>query len=175
MALHRTRSIPSLVILGGLLLCSLLVRPIPSPAETEPTAKPKSEPRPLEVSRPRGLCDTPFSLTLTASSADAVIRYTLDGSEPTPKNGDAYSSPLKISTTTLMRAAAFKEGTRVSAVTTHSYLFLDQIHHQPKDPAGFPSGPRAWNGMPSAYQMDPRVVDDPAYRDRMREALKSLP
>jgi CotH kinase protein/Chitobiase/beta-hexosaminidase C-terminal domain len=175
MPLSRSHSIPSLVMLGSLLSCGLLLRPIPSPAEAEPTAKANGKLLPLEASTPRGLCDAPFSLTLTTPSDDAVIRYTLDGTEPTPKNGDTYSVPLKISKTTLLRAAAFKERTRVSAVATYSYLFVDQILHQPKDPPGFPSGPQAWSGMPSAYQMDAGVVNDPAYRDRMRDAFKSLP
>jgi hypothetical protein len=160
---------------GALLLCCLLLRPIASGAEVEPSAKAKRKLLPLEASTPRGLCDAPFSLTLTSPSKDAVIRYTLDGTEPTLKNGDTYSPPLRISKTTLMRAAAFKEGTRISAVTTCSYLFLDQILHQPKDPPGFPSGPQAWTGMPPAYQVDARVVNDPAYRNRMHDAFKSLP
>ena len=64
---------------------------------------------------------------------------------------------------------------RVSAIGTHSYLFLDQILHQPKDPEGYPAGPRAWGGQPAAFAMDARVVDDPAYHDRMKDSLRSLP
>jgi hypothetical protein len=114
-------------------------------------------------------------LKLATAAEDAVIRYTLDGTEPMLTNGALYSAALRISNTTLLRAAAFKKGARVSAITTQSYLFLDQILRQPKEPQGFPSGPRAWNGMPSAYQMDARVVNDTAYRERMGEAFKSLP
>jgi hypothetical protein len=175
-ALNRSHSMPSFSAVGNLLSCCLLfLRPIPSLAEAEPSAKENSKVVPIEASIPRGLCDVPFALTLTAPSDDAMIRYTLDGTEPTPNNGDTYSVPLKISKTTLLRVAAFKGRTRVSAVSTYSYLFVDQILHQPNDPPGFPSGSNAWSGMPPAYQMDERVVNDPAYRDRMRDALKSLP
>jgi hypothetical protein len=127
------------------------------------------------ASEPRGLHDAPFSLKLAAAAPESTIRYTLDGTQPTPANSALYSAPLRISKTTLVRAAAFRERARVSAVSTHSYLFFDQILHQPKEPPGFPCGPRAWNGMPSAYQMDARVVNDPAYHERMREAFTSLP
>jgi hypothetical protein len=164
-----------LMVLGILLSCGLVLWPFSSLAEVESPAKANAKLPPLKASHPRGLCDAPFSLTLTTPSEGAVIRYTQDGTEPTPANGDTYKAPLKISNTTLLRAAAFKERARVSAVTTLSYLFVDQILQQPQEPAGFPFGPRAWSGMPSVYQMDARVVKDPVYRDRMRDALKSLP
>jgi hypothetical protein len=129
----------------------------------------------LNVSVPRGWFDAPFSLALSGAPEGASIRYTLDGTDPTPTNGKVYAEPLPISKTTLLRIAAFRAGGRVSASTTHSYLSFDDVLHQPKEPAGFPTGPRAWNGGPPAYQMDPRVIADPAYADRTREALRSLP
>ena len=129
----------------------------------------------VAASAPRGYCEAPFFLKLTTASKSAVIRYTVDGTEPTLTNGDAYSAPLEISKTTLLRAAAFDDRERGSAITRLSYLFLDQILSQPKDPPGFPSGSRAWNRGPSVYEMDARVVDDPVYRDRMRDALRALP
>jgi hypothetical protein len=109
------------------------------------------------------------------NSSDGVIRYTQDGTEPTLTNGEVYSAPLKISKTTLLRAAAFNDKERVSTVTTQSYFFLDQVLTQPKAPAGFPSGPGAWRGMTPAYQMDARVVGDPVYSGRMGDAFRSLP
>ena len=163
MALKRVWPIPFAVMAGGFVAYWFWLRPVQAGANLPE----------ITASVSRGLCDAPFSVKLAAASEDAVIRYTLDGTEPTLRNGALYSSPLRISKTTLLRAAAFKERARVSAVTTHSYLFLDQILHQPKEPPGFPSGPRAWNGMPSAYQMDARVVNDPAYHERMREAINS--
>ena len=129
----------------------------------------------LAVSVPRGLHDAPFSLQLTSAAEGALIRYTLDGSEPTLANGITYSAPLAVSITTLLRAVAFKERAPVSATATYSYIFLDQTLHQSNAPPGVPSGPRVWNEMPSAYQMDSRVVSNPAYRGRMRAAFESLP
>jgi hypothetical protein len=162
-------------MLGTLLWCCLLIYPSPLPAESKPVAKANSKLLPLNASNTRGLFDSPFSVTLTSAPDSAVIRYTLDGTEPTLENGETYSGPLKIARTTLLRAAAFKEGAHVSAVTTHSYLSIDQILNQPRNPPGFPSGPNVWTGMPSAYHMDERVVNDAAYRDRIRDAFNSLP
>lgn len=125
-----------------------------------------------EFNPPRGLCDAPFFLTLTCDTPGAMIRYTTDGTAPTQTSGTVYTGPIAVDGTTYLRAAAFRAGWMASAVQTHSYLFLDQILHQPKNPAGFPS---SWNGTAADYEMDPDVVDAPAYRSLARAALKTLP
>src|SRR5262245_29634080 len=142
-------------------------------AAAESPSKPKLPQ--VSVHGPRGLCEKPISATITTPVDSASLRYTTDGSEPALMNGTEFAAPLLISNTTLLRVAAFKNGARASLVATYSYLFLEQILAQPKDPPGLPSGPRAWNGLPSGYQMDSRVVRDPIYRDRMRDAFRSLP
>ena len=152
MPLKRGCSIPFVIMAGSLLLCWLL------PGRIHLTAKAGARLPPPDASVPGGLCDAPFSLKLTAAAEGASIRYTLDGTEPTLTNGDVYLAPLRISSTTLLRAAEFEGRARVSAITTHSYLFFDEILRQPKEPPGFPSGSRAWNGMPSVYQMDARSL-----------------
>jgi hypothetical protein len=124
---------------------------------------------------PSRIFQEPFVLKLGSTGANTSIRLTTDCSEPTPLNGRDYREPLLITNTTIVRAAVFQGKTQVSAVATHSYIFLDQVLHQPKNPPGLPAGPRAWSGTPSAYQMDQRIVNDPAYRDRIKAALQSLP
>ena len=52
-----------------------------------------------------------------------VVRYTTDGSEPTP-NSPAYTSPITISKTTTVRAKAFCDGYLSPRSTTQSYIFL---------------------------------------------------
>ncbi len=125
-----------------------------------------------KFSRPRGLCDAPFELTLTCDTPGAVIRYTTDGTAPTQTSGALYTGPITIDATTCLRAAAFRPGWMASAVQTYSYLFVDQILRQPKNPAGFPA---RWGGTTADYEMDPRVVDAPAYRHLMRASLQTLP
>lgn len=120
----------------------------------------------------RGFFDKPFRATLTAATAGATIRYTLDGSKPTATKGKVYAEPIAIETTTTLRAAAFKPGLRASNVDTHTYLFAEHIAQQPARPAGFPA---KWNGHSADYEMDPDVVNDPKYKGRVAKALKSIP
>jgi len=62
--------------------------------------------------------------TLTAPWLDgAVIRYTVDGSEPTAKS-TLYTQPLEITETTTVRAAAFRKGKQVSLPSEAYYVKL---------------------------------------------------
>ncbi|MBZ5640113.1 MAG: CotH kinase family protein [Acidobacteriia bacterium] len=66
-----------------------------------------------------------FSLTLTTGSPTAVVRYTLDGSEPSATNGAVYSAPILIDASTRIRARAFEAGLAPSSVITRFYAKLD--------------------------------------------------
>ncbi|MBI4659650.1 MAG: lamin tail domain-containing protein [Verrucomicrobia bacterium] len=70
----------------------------------------------------RGFFNAPFNLSLACRTPGSEIRYTLDGSPPTPTNGVAYVSPIPIATTRIVRAAAFASQKLPSGVRTHSYL-----------------------------------------------------
>ena len=104
-----------------------------------------------------------------------MIRFTTDGSSPTPEHGETYRGPWTIKQTTVLRVAAFMDGKATSQTSTHSYLFIQSTLNQPARPKGYPNGAGAWQGEPSAYAMDPRVVADPRYRDQMGPALRALP
>ncbi len=125
-----------------------------------------------QFSHPRGLCDAPFTLTLSCDTPGALIRYTTDGTAPTQTSGIAYTGPITIDGTTCIRAGAFRAGWMASGVQTYSYLFFNDILEQPKAPAGFPS---SWNGTTADYEMDPDVVDAREYRDLARASLLTLP
>lgn len=62
-----------------------------------------------------------FPLQLASPDPAAVIRYTLDGSEPCATN-TLYAGPISITGSTTMRARCFKAGEVPSAVLTHTYL-----------------------------------------------------
>ncbi len=47
--------------------------------------------------------------------------YTLDGADPTVE-GQAYTAPVAVPETTVLRAVALRDGVPVSAVTTATYL-----------------------------------------------------
>jgi len=154
-------------------LCLLVLLPLSLTGfAAEGPPKKKEFAKQVNVSVSRGFCEQPFTLKLTSPTKGASIRFTMDGSEPTSANGRDYAAPLSITNTTILRAATFKDSARISTITTHSYFFLDQVLHQPNDPRGLPS---SWNGERALYGMDARVVDDPVYRDRMKDSLKSLP
>ena len=129
-------------------------------------------------SHERGFYDAPFALTLTTETAGATIRYTTNGSAPT-SSSTAYSGPINVTTTTHIRAAAFKSGLLTSDVVTHSFIFLDHVLQQPANIPGFPTGQKVLNGSgdvaPQDPAMDPAVVNNPAYRDMIKGALKSIP
>ncbi|MDF2870616.1 MAG: glycoside hydrolase family 18, partial [Anaerocolumna sp.] len=60
------------------------------------------------------------TVTITTATSGAEIRYTTDGSEPAASS-PLYSSPLTVSTTTTVKAKAFKSGMTNSATATAVY------------------------------------------------------
>jgi len=57
-------------------------------------------------------------VTISCATDGATIRYTIDGSEPTETGGTLYTTPITISTTTTLKAKAWKTGMTESAVRT---------------------------------------------------------
>ncbi len=162
-------------VTAGMIWGSLLLLPQFASLAVESDEGNIASPSSITPSISHGYFEAPFSLKLASPLADASLRYTVNGSEPTVTNGFDYQDFLTISNTTPFRVAAFKNGVRVSSVLTCSYIFLEQVIHQGPNPLGFPAGSSAWKGQPSSYEMNPRVVDDPLYRDRMKDSLRSLP
>jgi hypothetical protein len=134
----------------------------------------------VEFSHERDFYDESFYLTLATQTDGADIYYTLDGSEPSDTdngrwstNGIIYTEPVLISKTTCLRARAVKPGWMPGKTNTQTYIFLDDIIHQPSNPPGFSTN---WGHTGSGdYEMDPDVVNDPRYRDTIKDDLKSVP
>lgn len=133
-----------------------------------------------EADPPRGWLDGPTTVTLSTETSGATLVTTLDGSVPTLDNGtvhDAESVQLEVSGTTLLRAAAFLEGWGDSPVATHTFLSMDDVLSQPAAPVGLPT---TWAGLSQTavsgdYEMDPEVVDDPAYAEDIVTGLRAIP
>ncbi|MGC6460130.1 MAG: lamin tail domain-containing protein [Akkermansiaceae bacterium] len=134
----------------------------------------------------RGFFETPFNVNITSETLGASIIYTTDGSDPTPSNGTVVAPPssdqpptatVNISTTTVLRAAAFKSGLRPTNIDTQTYLFLDDVLNQPAQPPGYPLPWRARNGntIPGDFEMDPQVVGSIYSREELKEALRDIP
>lgn len=129
----------------------------------------------VEFSHTRGLYEQPFRLALSSATVGAEIRYTLDGTTPTLENGRAYRGPLELARTTILRAAAFKAGHSPAEPATHTFLFPADVIRQSADglpPAGWPY---SWGPKPVNYGMDPKVVDDPRFRDELIPGLRAIP
>lgn len=75
---------------------------------------------PPEVSPPGGFHDAAVSVVLTGAPG-AVVRYTIDGSEPAPSSALA-SEPVVLSQSGVLRARAFASGAIPSETVTHTYL-----------------------------------------------------
>ncbi len=130
----------------------------------------------------RGFYSTPFDVEITTSTEGASIRYTFDGTEPTPTRGFVYSGPITIDTTTNLRAIAYKSGLEPSNVDAQTYIFLDEIVVQDRQATldrGFPS---SWGSTSADYGMDPDVIGQNGtdryggkYTQTIRDDLLAVP
>ncbi len=133
----------------------------------------------LTFSSVRGFYETAFQLTLSTDISGGTIRYTTDGTAPTTTSGSMYADQIPITATTVIRAIAYNSGGTVSAVVTHSYLFLEDVIHQPANIPGWPNRTYSLgSGNATAihdYEMDPGVVNDAAYSGIIKQGLTSIP
>ena len=96
--------------------------PTPGTANTTPgTGGPVSKPI---SSIPGGFYNGSQTVTLSSDSKDAVIRFTLDGSEPSA-NSAIYTGPIPIDETTIIRTKSFREANLPSKTVTNTY-FIDE-------------------------------------------------
>ncbi|HZZ27533.1 MAG TPA: lamin tail domain-containing protein [Pirellulales bacterium] len=120
----------------------------------------------------RGFYSAPFNVAITTVTPSATIRYTLDGSEPTATTGLIYTAPILISTTTNLRAAAFKVGYTPTNVDTETYVFLNDVIHQTG--ANLPDY-ATWGHSGPDWAMDPNIVNNPTYASQIIPALEAIP
>ena len=132
----------------------------------------------VKFNHKHGICKAPFVLKVSGSEAGSVIRYTLDGSEPTAESPQ-FTTNMYIKNTTIMRAAAFKDGVRSSDIATASYIFPADVLAQPAVPDGYPT---TWgeyitiSGTAQAdYEMDPELTSDYTYAKHIKDAFYSIP
>jgi len=140
----------------------------------------------VSFSVPSGFYDDPFQLILTSPDSSADVLYTLDGSNPqfsatvitggpeivleiNPDNTEGRPMTPGV----IVRASFRKEGFSPSISRTRSYLFADHILQQ-----GYPGNP--WpendiNGQRIDLEMDPDVVNDSRYKEKMKQALMDIP
>ncbi|MCP4607254.1 MAG: hypothetical protein GY845_00875 [Planctomycetes bacterium] len=138
----------------------------------------------VKFSHEHGFYDTSFSVTIATETKNAIIYYTLDGSEPfntasavRSPMGITYTGPVTINRTTCLRAVAIKSGWKSSDIQTQTYIFIDDVIRQ--SPTGQQPGPQ-WpkgsvKGQSIDYGMDPDVVNNAKYRGVIKDALLAIP
>jgi hypothetical protein len=101
--------------------------PIPTPVADNNGAY-LGEIEKVEFSKERGFYDTSFNLTLACTTSGTNIYYTTNGRNPvvgevnTPTS-IRYTSPISVTDTKYIRAAAIKTGWKPSPIETHTYIF----------------------------------------------------
>ena len=123
----------------------------------------------------RGFCSVPFDVEISTTTAGATIRYTTNGSLPQLTNGFTYIGPIHIAGTTVLRAAAFKNGWQPSNADAQTYLFLSDVIRQSPSGQAPPGWPASWGSNTRDYGMDPDVVNSAKFAPLIEGALKAIP
>lgn len=127
----------------------------------------------------RGFYSSTQQVELTSDDSSVTIRYTTDGTEPTKSVGNVYSSPLQISTTTPLRAFAYKSNYLNELPVSHTYIFLDDVIDQPYSISGYPNnqyslGPGGQSAVHD-HEMDPNITENSGYKADLMAGLKEIP
>ncbi len=129
----------------------------------------------VQFSHERGFHTTPFHVSLSTATPTAVIRYTLDHSEPTATHGQIYAAPLLVEETTVLRAAAFRPGWAPTAVATHTYLIPTNVVASPVMRRSITANPEYGPQMvPALLDLPSMSLVTPAVIDGSYEAIASL-
>ena len=137
-----------------------------------------------------------ITVEITTELDSASIVYTVDGSAPQVDEvdgrlnlvrGEWYRRPLSISKTTVLRAAAYHPDYMATNVDSQTYVFPEEVIRQNGPelsetwgtfPYSSSIGGTTWkigDPVPSDWDMDPSIVEDPRYRDEIISSLTSIP
>jgi hypothetical protein len=94
----------------------------PSPGRANPRTQLLGRTAPVTLLPKAGFYSTDITVEFQCPTPFTRLRYTLDGSEPTPTHGLDYAGPLVVSTSTTVRARAFRTGWVPSETATATYL-----------------------------------------------------
>src|SRR5437660_320528 len=102
-------------ILAAVISCAAAATRAKAPdASRSPSALP-------QFSVPGGIYTDKVAVKLTANSPKAVVRYTLDGSEPTVQSPQ-FKDVIEISESTLLKARVFDAQSSSNAIVSQTYL-----------------------------------------------------
>jgi len=89
-----------------------------------------------QFSLAQGTYTTAQTLTLTVSTPGAQIRYTTNGSDPSPTTGTVYTAPISINATQTVKAIAYKANWNSSPIITNVYTITGQVASVTFNPVG---------------------------------------
>jgi hypothetical protein len=150
-----------------LLLASLLVVALVDPCLASREAA-------VRASHSHGLYDRPFELSLWAP-APGTIHYTRDGSGVGSKSAKPYEGPVRIETTTVLRAWVQTADGSAPTASTHTFVFPKHVSRQTGE--GLPPtwGEKDGKPVPAFYDVREAEVDDPDRAGELERALRSIP
>lgn len=91
---------------------------------------------------------------LTAPVSDGIVRYTLDGSEPT-KASAVYKKPLEISSSVTVKARFFHNDGRASRVSSATYSKVEPVTDKGDNGLAMSQYKGAWSKLPDFNALKP--------------------
>ncbi len=153
--------------------CRYFPEPTPGEANTQYYNGPTPE---VTITEPHGFKSAPFTTELICiENPGATIRYTTDSSTPN-LTSPAYTQPLNITKTTLLRAAVVDPDSFRQRTSTTTWLFIEDILTQGSStPAGWPESDEI-NGHKMEYGMRQEIItgDPDRIRDGMTNDIPSI-
>ena len=102
----------------------------PSPLAVNDASACWGQPLPLQFSIPSARYSSSQTLTITSGTVGAQIRYTIDGSEPTPTSA-LYTTPINITKTTIVKAKVINSGIISGPTYTKTYFINEHTFTLP--------------------------------------------
>ena len=139
-------------------------------------AQSSSNDGPLELDRESGFFGESFSVGASVTPAGCIVRYTTNGTSPSPRVGSVLESPVLVTNSTVLRAAAFRGDEQVGTSVSRTFIFPNRVAEQPSAPAGYPRrflSRRRRTVKTFDYAMDPEVLK--RHGDELPQVLQDLP
>lgn len=120
----------------------------------------------VDCSQPSGLCNAPFEVTLS-ESGNGVIYYTTNAADPFSSNAFRYANPIRIATTTVLRARAFDGDKPTGTGINRTFIFTSDVSKQ--NGSGYPAAWGTTEGQPV------RAWYQTSNSTSLAEALRAIP
>lgn len=140
----------------------------------------------VSFSQNAGFYNSPFDVTISAHNTGDLIRYTLDCTDPeTSITAIESTEPVTLridpdvtnnrpkTPGVILRACAINDTLAPSYSRTVSYIFPEKVKSQNNPGGGWPNS--SVNGQVFDYAMDPEIIFDANYSDKIDQAMLAIP